>query len=71
MNGVTCACCGKRERDMRFVDGKILCVAHAGPPTVDNPNGGPRVCWKCREPVDHRSNDLLCESCLWTERGAQ
>lgn len=63
-----CACCGKAARDMRYIDHEIVCLPCAGPPTVDNPNNGPRVCWKCREPVDHRSNELLCEPCSYQAR---
>jgi formylmethanofuran dehydrogenase subunit E len=65
-----CAACGKPSTDLRYVDGKIVCATHAGPPTVDNPNCGPKVCAKCAEPVHHRSGEDLCERCLWTERGA-
>lgn len=69
MTRVVCAACAKPARDMRYVEGQILCVG-CSPATTDNPNHGPRVCWKCREPVDHRSNELLCEPCAWAERSA-
>lgn len=66
-----CEACGAASNRMHFRDGKFFCSTHAGPATCDDtPGAGPVLCWRCREPVNPRSGELLCEPCLWAEKSA-
>ena len=68
---MTCQACGAASPRMHWRNHKFLCPACAGPATCDDTQGaGPVLCWRCREPVNPRSGELMCEPCLWAEKSA-